>query len=129
MKKRILVVDDFPAILASYRELLTDFAAYAVDTAEDGLEAVFKMSRNQYDAVVMNIMMPEPNGIEVLRYVKTKPYGQMPIIICSGAGTMKDKETCLALGAFGYISKPFNIERLLNMLDEAVNGKPTSEEF
>ncbi|HNL07429.1 MAG TPA: response regulator, partial [Chitinophagales bacterium] len=118
---KILIIDDEVAI----RRTLTDifeYENYKVDTAADGLEGMAKMKSNHYDLVFCDIKMPKMDGMEVLEQIqKIKP--DLPIIMISGHGTMETAVDAVKKGAFDFIAKPPNLNRLLitvrNALDKS----------
>ncbi len=106
----VLIVDDEPNIV----EVLKEYAEHngmIVDTAFDGLEAVGKVEQNNYDVVVMDIMMPNLNGYEALSLMKDiKP---VPVILVSAKGEEYDKLKGFELGIDDYIVKPFSPKEVI----------------
>jgi two-component system KDP operon response regulator KdpE len=123
-KKNILVVDDDPAIL---RLLSTNLKArgYGVVTATNGEESLEVVQSNFVDLIVLDIMMPKVDGVEVCRRVRE--WSDIPIIILSARGDEKDKVKCLELGADDYLTKPFGIAELMARIKTAFRhrGDPT----
>jgi two-component system KDP operon response regulator KdpE len=109
-KKRILVVDDDPAIL---RLLSNNLKArgYEVITATNGEESLEAVQREFIDLIILDIMMPKVDGVEVCRRIRE--WSDVPIIILSARGDEKDKVKCLELGADDYLTKPFGIAELI----------------
>ncbi len=109
-KKHILVVDDDPAIL---RLIGTNLKArgYRVTTAINGEESLEAVQRNFIDLIILDIMMPKVDGVEVCRRIRE--WSNVPIIILSARGDEKDKVKCLELGADDYLTKPFGIAELI----------------
>ena len=109
-KKKILVVDDDPAIL---RLLSTNLKArgYKVITATDGEEALETVQKDFIDLIILDIMMPKVDGVQVCRRIRE--WSDIPIIILSARGDEKDKVKCLELGADDYLTKPFGIAELM----------------
>lgn len=102
----ILVVDDEKLIVKGLRfSLVSD--GHEVDTAYDGLEAVEKIKNNEYDIVLLDIMLPELNGYEVCQQVRE--FSDVPIIMLTAKGEEMDKILGLDYGADDYIVKPFNV--------------------
>ncbi len=111
MKKRLLVVDDDTDI----RELLEfDLAqsGYDVDTAKDGSEGLQKALSNDYDLILLDVMMPKINGFDVCKNVRDKK-PDIPILLLTAKGTITDKTTGFNSGADDYIVKPFDIQEVL----------------
>ncbi len=106
----VLIVDDEPNIV----EVLKEYAEHngmIVDTAFDGLEAVEKVEQNNYDIVVMDIMMPNLNGYEAVKLMKDiKP---VPVILVSAKGEEYDKLKGFELGIDDYIVKPFSPKEVM----------------
>jgi DNA-binding response OmpR family regulator len=108
--KCILVVDDEPSIRDFIRHSLEKHAYTAV-LATDGLEALAAFDRTTFAAVILDIMLPQLNGLEVcrrLRHVST-----VPVIILTALGEETDKVAALNLGADDYLTKPFGVEELI----------------
>ena len=116
-KTHILVVDDDPAIL---RLVCTNLKArgYTVSTAMDGEEALKAVESDFVDLIVLDIMMPRLDGVEVCRRVRE--WSDMPIIVLSARGDEKDKVKCLELGADDYLTKPFGIAELMARVKTAL---------
>ena len=115
-KKKILIVDDDPAIL---RLLSTNLKArgYEVLTASNGEESLELVQRDFVDLIILDIMMPKLDGVEVCRRVRE--WSNVPIIILSARGDEKDKVKCLELGADDYLTKPFGIAELMARIKTA----------
>jgi len=123
-KKHILVVDDDPAIL---RLLSTNLKArgYEVTTATDGEESLEAVQSDFVDLIILDLMMPKVDGVEVCRRIRE--WSDVPIIILSARGDEKDKVKCLELGADDYLTKPFGIAELMARIKTAFRhrGDPT----
>lgn len=121
MSKKILVIDDERAIRSTLNEILS-FEGYKVDEASDGNEGLKKILENTYDCVICDIKMPKMDGIEVLEKVMAeKPETQF--IIISGHGNIETAVEAVKKGAFDYISKPPDLNRLLITLRNAMEKK------
>jgi DNA-binding response OmpR family regulator len=107
---RILITDDDPAILKFVRANLK-LEGYEIFTANDGVEALKVFEREMPDLVILDIVMPNVDGLEVCRQLRG--WSKVPIIMLSARGYQEDKVKCLSLGADDYISKPFGIEELI----------------
>ena len=110
MADRILIVED-EAKLARFVELELTHEGYAVDKALDGREGLSKMETGEYDLVLLDIMLPGLNGLEVLRRARRSV--DTPVIMLTARDTVMDKVTGLDMGAEDYVTKPFEIEELL----------------
>jgi len=106
MAKRILVVDDEKLIVKGLRfSLLQD--GYEVDCAYDGEEALEFAKNNEYDLVLLDIMLPKLNGLEVCQQIRE--FSEVPIVMLTAKGDDMDKILGLEYGADDYITKPFNV--------------------
>ena len=103
---KILVVDDEKMIVKGIRFSLLQ-EGWEVDEAYDGLEGLNKAKENEYDTVLLDIMLPEMNGLDVCRSIRE--FSNMPIIMLTAKGDDMDKIMGLEYGADDYITKPFNI--------------------
>ena len=107
---RILVVDDDPEIVSFLRRGLA-YEGYGVDTAADGAEALTKARDKAPDLVVLDIMMPGLDGLEVAR--RLRQGGDIPILMLTAKGTVADRVAGLDSGADDYLVKPFAFDELL----------------
>ena len=106
MATKVLVVDDEKMIVKGIRfSLLQD--GYEVDTAYDGDEALQKANENQYDIILLDVMLPKHSGLEVLQQIRE--FSSVPVIMLTAKGEDMDKILGLDYGADDYITKPFNI--------------------
>lgn len=106
MATKVLVVDDEKNIVKGIRfSLLQD--GYEVDTAYDGEEALQKANENQYDLIILDVMLPKLSGLEVLQQIRE--FSSVPVIMLTAKGEDMDKILGLDYGADDYITKPFNI--------------------
>lgn len=110
MTIKILIVEDEVKI-SRFLQLELTYEGYSVDYAFDGREALNIFDPLKYDLVILDIMLPKINGIEVLR--KIRKISDIPIIMLTAKDDISDKITGLDLGADDYITKPFSIEELL----------------
>ncbi|MFC1869700.1 response regulator transcription factor [Chloroflexota bacterium] len=124
-KTHILVVDDDPAISRLLHANLKP-RGYEVTTAADGKEALKAVEKEFVDLIILDIMMPELDGVEVCRRVRE--WSKTPIIILSARGDEKDKVKCLELGADDYLTKPFGIAELLARVKTALRHSDTGRE-
>ncbi|GFZ87285.1 Fis family transcriptional regulator [Aquaticitalea lipolytica] len=120
---KILVIEDEATIRRVLIKILTEENdAYQVDEAEDGLAGIEKIKKEDYDLVLCDIKMPKMDGVEVLEAVKKlKP--ETPMVMISGHGDLDTAVNTMRLGAFDYISKPPDLNRLLNTVRIALDRK------
>ncbi len=116
---KILIVDDEKAIRNSIKDIL-EMEDYSVETAENGVEAVAKASKEKFDAIICDIKMPEMDGIEVLDRLVADGI-ESPVIMLSGHGDLETAVTCIKKGAFDFISKPPDINRILITIKNATD--------
>ena len=120
---KILIIEDEPAIRRVLIKILSEESdTYSVDEAEDGIIGFDKIKNNDYDLVLCDIKMPKMDGVELLEAVKKiKP--EIPMVMISGHGDMETAIQTMRLGAFDYISKPPDLNRLLNTVRNALDKK------
>ncbi len=120
---KILVIEDEAAIRRVLVKILSEEnEAYKVDEAEDGLVGIEKIRNDDFDLILCDIKMPKMDGVEVLEAVKKiKP--ETPIVMISGHGDIDTAVNTMRLGAFDYISKPPDLNRLLNTVRNALDRK------
>lgn len=120
---KILIVEDEAAIRRVLSKiLLEEDENYQIDEATDGLEALEKIKKEDFDLVLCDIKMPKFDGIEVLEATKKiKP--ETPFIMISGHGDLETAVNSMRLGAFDYISKPPDLNRLLTAVRNALDKK------
>lgn len=111
---RILVIEDEVKIAQFIKRGLKE-EGYAVDVAADGEEGHFILSSNEYDVIILDLMLPKMDGLTLCRALR-KEGNQTPIIILTAKDTVKDKVKGLDAGADDYLPKPFAFEELLARL-------------
>ena len=116
----ILVVDDESSIRRTLKEIL-EFEKHEVDLAADGLKALEMAKDNTYDAILLDIKMPEMDGMEVLE--KLQSISDASIIMISGHGTIETAVEAIKKGAYDFIVKPPDLNRLLITVRNAVDKK------
>jgi len=109
MQKRLLVVEDEPSIVKGLK-FSFEQDGYLVDCAYDGKEAIEKLGSTKFDLVILDVMLPEIDGLEVLRWIREKE--QLPVILLTAKGEDMDKILGFEYGADDYLTKPFNILEL-----------------
>ncbi|WP_242203630.1 sigma-54-dependent transcriptional regulator [Aestuariivivens insulae] len=120
---RILVIEDEAAIRRVLVKILSEENdAYQVEEAEDGLTGIEKIKNEDFDLVLCDIKMPKMDGVEVLEATKKiKP--EVPMVMISGHGDLDTAVNTMRMGAFDYISKPPDLNRLLNTVRNALDRK------
>ena len=120
---KILIIEDEAAIRRVLVKILSEESdTYQVEEANDGLAGIEKIKKEDYDLVLCDIKMPKMDGVEVLEAVKKiKP--ETPMVMISGHGDLDTAVNTMRLGAFDYISKPPDLNRLLNTVRIALDRK------
>lgn len=120
---KILIIEDEAAIRRVLKKIISEENdSYQVEEAEDGLAGLELILKNDYDLVLCDIKMPKMDGVEVLEKVKkVKP--EIPMVMISGHGDLDTAVNTMRLGAFDYISKPPDLNRLLNTVRNALDRK------
>ena len=120
---KILIIEDEAAIRRVLTKIISEESdTYLVEEAEDGLHGIEKIKDNDYDLVLCDIKMPKMDGVEVLEKAKKiKP--EIPFVMISGHGDLDTAVNTMRLGAFDYISKPPDLNRLLNTVRNALDRK------
>lgn len=123
---KILVIDDERAIRNTLKEILGD-EGHTVDVAEDGKKGMEKARQNEYDLIFSDVKMPEIDGIELLTALKQpadeNSYVDCPIIMISGHGDIETAVEALKKGAYDFIEKPLDLNRLLITIKNALEQK------
>lgn len=123
---KILVIDDERAIRNTLKEILGD-EGHTVDVAEDGKKGMEKARQNEYDLIFSDVKMPEIDGIELLTALKQpadeNSYVDCPIVMISGHGDIETAVEALKKGAYDFIEKPLDLNRLLITIKNALEQK------
>lgn len=120
---RILIIEDEKSIRSVLKNIITDEnKLYQVEEAENGKNGLNLIKNNDYDLVFCDIKMPGIDGIEVLEKIHSLS-AELPVVMISGHGDVDTAVECMHKGAFDYISKPPDLNRLLNTLRNAVEKK------
>jgi DNA-binding NtrC family response regulator len=115
---RILLVDDEPGSRESL-SLLLGHEGYLVDTASDGEKAIRLFAKNKYDVIITDLFLPGASGIDILKHVKEHPL-PCSVILITGNATAETAVEAMKEGAFDYIIKPVNFEKLKVLVEKAV---------
>ncbi len=110
MKQKILIIEDEPQ-LARLLQLELQFEEFESEIAHTGREGLDKFQKGSYDLILLDIMLPEMNGLDVLRNIRASSL--VPVILLTAKSDVKDKVEGLNLGANDYVTKPFEFEELL----------------
>lgn len=108
-KAKVLLVDDSRLIRMGLRRSLVEIGLTDITEAGDGREAIETLVREHFDLMLLDMEMPEMNGMEVLAVLRDTPHHPWPpVIVISGGTSLEDAVRCIELGAEDYLSKPFN---------------------
>jgi DNA-binding response OmpR family regulator len=124
---RVLVIEDEPDLLAVLAQSLRE-AGYAVDTASDGREGLFKAEGGEYDALVLDLMIPQLDGWALLKELR-KGGSSVPVLVLTARDALPDRVRGLDSGADDYLTKPYELQELLARLRAIIRrsaGKPSS---
>lgn len=123
---KVLIIDDERAIRRSIREIL-EYEKYQVEEAEDGIKGLDLAEKNEFDLIFCDIKMQRMDGIEVLDQLIAKQI-DTPIIMISGHGTIETAVDCLKKGAYDFLPKPIDLNRLLVSVRNALDKKDLVQE-
>jgi len=137
VRASVLIVDDEESIRDSLRMIL-EYEGYRVDEASGGAEALARVADRSPDAVLLDIKMPEMDGLTVLKKLRERGY-DMPVLVISGHGDISTAVEAIRLGAYDFFEKPLQRERVLLSLGNAIDSyrlraenrslRPTTEEL
>ena len=120
---KILIIEDEESIRRVLNKVLKqDDKSYSITEAVNGLDGISKINSSKYDLILCDIKMPKKDGIEVLKHI-LKECPNTPTIMISGHGDLETAVESMRLGAFDYISKPPDLNRLLNSVRSALLNK------
>ena len=124
-KKRVLVVDDAGLVRRYYRDIL-ERAGYAVEEAINGLEAIERLLQRPADLLIVDINMPQMDGISLLKYLRRQPppLGSIPALVSSTEAEAHDMDAARAAGANLYLVKPVKPEVLVQYIALLTGGAP-----
>ena len=126
MKGRILCVDDEDIVIRSCRRVLDD-DEFAVDSVQSGPEALDRIEEKDFDVVILDIMMPKMDGIEVLQRVK-ESHPDLEVIMITGLSQVETAVKSMKLGAFDYLTKPFDPDELKLVVERALERRRLLQE-
>ena len=121
--KKIMVVEDSPAMRGLIASILGQIEDIEVIEAENGYDALRRLPREAVDLIITDINMPDINGLELLSFVRKSPsLAQTPVIIVTTEASEQDRKRAQALGANSYVTKPFKPEQLLAAAQQLLGG-------
>ena len=119
---RVLLVEDDEGIISFLEKGLRE-AKYAVDVAQEGNDALYKAALNEYDAIILDIMIPGRDGLEVCRDLRSQG-SKVPVIMLTARDDVRDRVLGLDVGADDYLTKPFQVSELLARLRALMRRGP-----
>ena len=120
-KIKLLIVDDEVKFLESIAKRL-EMRDFEVTTAANGPEAVAATEKNKFDLALLDLKMPGMDGKQVLEILKSR-HKYLEVIILTGHGSLDSAVECTKLGAFGYLPKPYELDKLLETLQKAYEAR------
>jgi|SaaInl4_135m_RNA_FD_contig_21_3461230_length_847_multi_4_in_0_out_0_1 CheY-like chemotaxis protein len=126
MPRSILLIEDEPDIQTVVKFALEATGGHHVTVAEDGMQGLEVARTEQPDVILLDVMMPRMDGHELLRLLKAgEKTSGIPVIFLSAKAQQKDVEAGMALGADGYLTKPFDSRTLSDQVEEIVRASQT----
>lgn len=119
---RILVVDDDAAVRVSLERVLTT-AGYEVEAVCSGIDAVRALAACQRELVVLDLRMPRLGGLTVLQHVQ-QSHPDIPVIVMTGFPSIENAKECIRVGAFDFLLKPVDPDRVLAVVSRALTSRP-----
>lgn len=126
MTRRVMLVEDEANILEAVRFLLVR-KGFEVFGHGNGANAIDEIVRRQPDLLVLDVMLPGRTGLEILRDLRAHPeLGGTPVLMLTAKGLDRDRDTAIALGANGYLTKPFANDELVETIEALMTGAPAA---
>lgn len=120
MAKKILVVDDDELVLIAIQELLSPLG-FSVVISPSGFDALEKITQEQFDLIILDIIMPEMDGFEVCQRIRENDaYAETPILMLTAKSGEEDRERGIEVGANLYLPKPISPKKLIALVEEAL---------
>ena len=121
-KARILIVEDEPNIVESLSFILGR-AGFEVDTISDGAEAMERLRRQSFSALVLDIMLPGMNGLDVLKAIRSdNALSSLPVMVLTAKGQASDRRAAEAIGADAFVTKPFSNAEVVERVSRLAEG-------
>lgn len=123
----LLLVEDNEELIVLMNKILSK--QYNVITASNGKEAIFKIEKNKVDIIISDVMMPEMDGIELCKQIKSNiETSHIPVLLLTARNSSDDQIECYKAGADGYLSKPFDLKTLEARINNLVSTKKTEQQ-
>ena len=107
MVQRVLIIEDEPNIADALRFLLTH-EGFDVDVETDGAKALTRLSEKGADVLILDVMLPNRSGFDILRDLRSSEDGKIPVLMLTAKGQARDRDTAEELGATAFMTKPFS---------------------
>ena len=118
MSRKILIAED-SLVMQKFISFTLKYKGHEVTVASDGVEALEKVPQGGFDLVILDIVMPRMNGLEVLRELKKNPdTARLPVIVLTAEKGEADRQTAISLGARFVLHKPFQPDQLIDAVDK-----------
>jgi DNA-binding response OmpR family regulator len=127
MNTRVLIVEDQSALAANLQEFFDD-TRYTLDFAADGLTALHLLATQQYDVIVLDVMLPGVSGLEICRRIREDLRSNVPVIFMTARGELSDKEQGFLRGGDDYLVKPFALRELQLRIDALTRRDSTARD-
>lgn len=127
--KKILLADDSTIMRMVLVMHLRRFTGAKITEAVNGREALAKLAQEEFDLLMTDINMPEMTGIELVRHIRTGLKSDIPIIIITTKGEVRDRDLGMSLGANSYLTKPVNVKDLVMAVREQLEDRPKRHPF
>lgn len=119
---RVLIVEDHAGLTTNLLEFFAD-RKYILDFASDGLTAMYLIATNEYDVIILDVMLPGLSGFEVCRRIRNDIHCSTPVIMMTSKDQLQDKEQGFTVGADDYLVKPFDLRELQLRVDALARRK------
>ena len=120
---RVLIVEDSPAMRGMLSSIVSQLDDCEVLEVGSGFDALRSLPRERVDLILTDINMPDINGLELISFVRSNPnFENTPVIVVSSEGSSRDRDKALSLGANAYVTKPFEPDDLLALVQKFLNG-------
>ncbi len=121
MSKRVLIVEDEPNIAVALRFLL-DREGFDVVVVRDGDDALDNVTSNTPDLVILDVMLPNRSGFDILRDIRQSDRAETPVLMLTAKGQARDRKTAAELGVNTFMTKPFSNAKVVEAVHELVGG-------
>ncbi len=125
---RLLICDDSKTIRILLKSALSELGHKDITEAGNGKDCLELLKTNKFDAILLDLHMPEMDGLEVLRNLRASTAtANIPVVIISSDADMRNVEQARQLGALGYLRKPFRVDGIAKAIEAATSGKAVSQ--